>query len=175
MSLRCTFRPAELAELRRRLDRLRWREPEHWLDDFPELWLARGVSWHRHDSENALPWAETADGEHCSHLFEALHAEVGAWSYLCTSFLHRVLSRPSIRGVELWLAAPPPAELLRSIRRPEDIPADWRPSVIEDNTRVTVRWYAVAGSELYEHADVYRREGFDFESTRRLLARSGGC
>jgi hypothetical protein len=176
MSLRSTFHAFELAELERRLGRVRLDRPQHWLDDFPEFWLARGSSFHRGVTAARVEvWAESAAGVRCAHLFETMSAEPGAWSYLCASILYRRLHGEWSPQGPAWLTGAPAPEILRRLRPAREVPADWRPHVIEDNTQIRVAWYSLKGPDLFLYEDLYRSEGLDFSSKQRLLARRADC
>ena len=169
-------------------------DPREVLDRFPELWLldgwrlrcahfksARGVGCllTAQEKEAEFTLAETFDPSATgTDPFEAVDGEPGAWSYLISSMLRRELREWGASGAYCrWTKLSPlradNAERLQSIRDIE-LPQDLRPEIVEDNSRVSVRFWSLrrenAQLSVHEHRDLYRPLGFDHESSDRLVA-----
>ncbi len=131
-------------------------------------------------------WATSPGGRRVPSFMEAFDAEPGPWPYLCASILWRELSETGTRGAHArWakhdlVQRNPWTSLPAAKRGPQPIdqfwrkdpPRDWRPLVQEDNTQVLVRFYTGRhpdGVPVYEHADVFRREGYELKGSTQLL------
>jgi len=180
MSLRHLFGSKDLDELEQRRILLRERigaesdgqlPSQRAFDLFPELWLRAEGRWihrvvktaHGNDSEWLVEPSERYDDP-----FELVDGEPGGWTYLCASILRRELHELGRTGAHAhWSSHRLCAEL--DARLDPAIPEDLRAEVIEDNTRVTVRFHSLHGGSLFLHEDRYRAEGFEHLSRDRVI------
>jgi len=129
-------------------------------------------------------------------VMEAIDGDGSPWSYLCASLLSRELgefgamwhgcqwSTHTILGKNPWKArghtegsahVPSTDPAKWTWHEPE--PADWKPQVVQERTKVTVTFMTFSGFDqetIFRHQDAFRKGSYCFKTCRKDIAAGTG-